>query len=291
MNDGNGMKRRDFIRLVGGMGGAMALGDITRVPFAFAKAAYPVSKINYIVGYPPGGGNDLMARGIALYIKKHLQLVSPSSDKVGVVIKNVPAGSGLKALNDIFHARPDGYTIAHGDDILHTRSVLGELGFDPFSLTFIARIASNTKVLLTGAKSNIHTWDDVVKASKASPIRIGCAAFGTSNHVATVLLLDATKLDAKTVFFGGTPNVNAALIRRDIPLALNNEDSVRDLINATELRHVLSFLMADKEFLAWSEKKELGFNPVYGAELDALLKNVQGFYKSKEKLLREALKS
>ncbi len=341
MNSLGGMERRKFLKVLGGAGCALGLGGFPGAAFGAAKEPYPARKITFIIGFPPGGGSDLGARAIAQFSKKYLQEISSKPDKVGVVIKNDPRGSGMKAFNDIYHAKPDGYTIAQGDDVLHTRSILGDLGFDPFQLTFIARIVSGTKVLVTGKRSNIFTWNDVVKESKKSPVRIGCANFGTSNHVGIILLIDTTKLPAKEIFFGGTANVNAALIRGDIPLALNNEDTVRELINAKELRPILSFsekssfpdvqsvkdigfpelvepiklqryiiapphlpadikktmvealkkTMADKEFLAWSANVGLGFDPVFGSELDSLVRRVQGFYQSKENILRTYLKA
>ncbi len=183
----------------------------------------------------------MISRAVAQFMVKHVKAVSPNPAKVGVVIKNIPGGSGMKALRELYNADPDGYTIAHGEDMIHTRSILGQLGFDPFDLTYLARIASGSKVLVTGKNSKIHTWEDVVKLSKQTPIRFGNATFASSNHIGTILLIDATRIPSKMILFGAGPNTNAALIRGDIELSLSNTDSLQELITAGEIRPILTF--------------------------------------------------
>jgi len=51
----------------------------------------------------------------------------------------------------------------------------------------------------------------------------------------------------------------------------------------------LKKVFADKEFLAWNEKAKVTYNPVFGSDFDNLIKTIQGFYKKKEKVLRENL--
>ncbi len=340
MKDLSGTKRREFLKLVGVTVFLMAvLGGFTQIPLSFGKETYPAGKIVWIVGHPPGGGIDMVARGVATFMTKHLKAISPNPDRVEVIIKNLPGGAEMRAMDAIYHARPDGYTIASGGDILHTRAIFGELGFDLFEITFIARLSSASKVLVTYNKSNIYTWEDILKASKKAPLRIAITGFGASNHVASILFIDTTGLSAKPVIFDGTAGANAALLRGDVSLGINSEDSLRNLIRIKELRPVLTFsekteypgvknikevgfpeliepiksqryliappgvpkevrkiledvlkkTMEDKEFLAWREKAGLNYDPVFGVELDQLVKNIQSFYKNKEKILREYL--
>jgi len=55
------------------------------------------------------------------------------------------------------------------------------------------------------------------------------------------------------------------------------------------LEDALKKTINDKEFIAWNEKADLSLAPVFGSELDQLVKNVHDFYKSKENILRESL--
>jgi tripartite-type tricarboxylate transporter receptor subunit TctC len=335
----NGWERRDFLKFLGSAGCATLLGGLTGTSLGFAKDAYPNGKVTWIVGHPPGGGIDLTARGLAPYMEKYLKSLSSRPGKTGVVIKNLPGGAEMRAMNELYHSAPDGYTVASGGDILHTRQVLGTLGFDIFDLTFVARLGSGSKVVVTNAKSNARNWDDVVSASKKAPVRIAITGFGASNHVASILLIATTGLSAKPVIFDGTAGANAALMRGDVLLGLNSEDSLKTLIDAKELRPILDFseksnfpgcttvkdigfpelveplksqryliapprmpaetrktlekvlksAFADKEFISWVQKSGLSYAPVFGQDIDRLVKNIQNFYKSKEAVLREYL--
>jgi tripartite-type tricarboxylate transporter receptor subunit TctC len=132
------------------------------------------------------------------------------------------------------------------------------LGFDLFDITYIARLASGAKIVVTNSRSNVRTWDDIVKASKKAPVKIAITGFGASNHVASILLIDATGLAARPVIFDGTAGANAALIRGDVLLGLNSLDSLQNLINAGELRPILTF-SEKSEYPGVNNVKEIGF--------------------------------
>lgn len=335
------LTRRIFLKMAAGLaGGATVLGPLGGgVRRAFSLETFPARKLTWIVGLAAGGGTDIMVRGIAPYFQKHLQEVSATPDKVGVVVKNLPGGGGLRTMNEVRHARPDGYTMACDGEMLHTNTVLGTLGFDMFEMTYLSRLAAASKVLVTSTRSNINSWDDLIKASKKNPVKLGITGFGASNHVAAVLFIDTTKLNAKPVIFDGSAGLSAALIRNDVPVGMQSEDSVKNLIDANELRPLLTFsektkyktvqnvkdigfpelndvvssqrylvappgmppgikkilvkvlqaALKDKEFLAWNEKMQMSLDPVYGADLDKLVKNINKFYLSKEKTLKEYL--
>ncbi|MDR2696146.1 MAG: tripartite tricarboxylate transporter substrate binding protein, partial [Deltaproteobacteria bacterium] len=66
-----------------------------------AAAAYPVKPIQLVVGFPPGGGNDVSARIIVEYANKSL----PQP----LVVTNVTGGTGSVAAKQVLRAKPDGY--------------------------------------------------------------------------------------------------------------------------------------------------------------------------------------
>ena len=89
-------------------------------------APYPNRPIRLLVGYPPGGAVDLIARlyGQGLSVR----LGQP------VVIENKP-GSGSNLAADIAaHSTPDGYTLFHGPDnvFMSNPHIYGKMPFDVF---------------------------------------------------------------------------------------------------------------------------------------------------------------
>jgi tripartite-type tricarboxylate transporter receptor subunit TctC len=76
------------------------------VPVAAAAQAYPAKPVHMIVGFPPGGGTDILARILAQRL----------SDAWGqqVVVENRPGASATIAANAVARAAADGYTLSMG---------------------------------------------------------------------------------------------------------------------------------------------------------------------------------
>src|SRR5262245_2697805 len=90
--------RRRFV-----LGGAAA--PFLALP-AIAQSGFPSKPIRIVIGFPPGGGIDILAR-----------LMGPKmADKLGqpVVIENRPGANGLIATQSVAQADPDGHTILFG---------------------------------------------------------------------------------------------------------------------------------------------------------------------------------
>src|SRR6185503_579365 len=67
---------------------------------------YPNKPIRMVVGFPPGGGTDVVARIIA---PRYSELLGQS-----VVIENRPGATGTMAAGQVAKSAPDGYTIMMG---------------------------------------------------------------------------------------------------------------------------------------------------------------------------------
>lgn len=251
------LNRRDFLKFSGLCGGMMVLGDWGNVTSSVAAEAYPSKRLLWIVPHAPGAGEDIIARGVSIFLEKHLKSVSPNPSKVEIVIHNLP-GEAIRGVNRIHEAKPDGYTFGNGSESVFTLAVMGTLGFDPFDLTYLAGLSSGKKVLVTGKKSNLRTWDDLVKASQKAPLKIGINAFGASNHVAAIMFVETTHLAARLVFAQGAAQVNSLLIRGDFPLAMQAWDSCLPLISAKEILPVLTF-SREIEYPGAQSIKEIGF--------------------------------
>src|SRR3954468_11816416 len=76
---------------------------------------YPVKPIRLLVGFPPGGGNDGMARLVAQKLGERWG--------TQVVVENRPGGNGIVLMQLLASAPPDGYTIALGGAQLATATL------------------------------------------------------------------------------------------------------------------------------------------------------------------------
>src|SRR5215831_3452403 len=91
------LPRRNFLHLAAG---AAALPVVPRIAFA---QAYPTRPVRLIVGFPPGGGADTVARIIGPWLSQRLG--QP------VVIENRPGASSTLAAQAVVNSPPDGYTL------------------------------------------------------------------------------------------------------------------------------------------------------------------------------------
>jgi tripartite-type tricarboxylate transporter receptor subunit TctC len=91
------LPRRNFLYLAAG---AAALPAVARIAWA---QAYPSRPVRIIVGFAPGGGNDIMARLIGPWL----------SERLGqqFVIENRPGAGTNIATEAVVNAPPDGYTL------------------------------------------------------------------------------------------------------------------------------------------------------------------------------------
>src|SRR5271165_3168196 len=78
----------------------------TVVAVSAARAEWPDHAIRWVVGFGPGGANDLIARFAAEGVSK--ELGQP------VIIENRPGAGALVATSFVAHAAPDGYTFLVG---------------------------------------------------------------------------------------------------------------------------------------------------------------------------------
>ena len=82
---------------------AMAAAVLFFVSPAFAETIYPTRTIKFIVGYAPGGGNDIVARLMGQWFAERLG--QP------FVVENKPGANGIVGVLAVKAAAADGYTL------------------------------------------------------------------------------------------------------------------------------------------------------------------------------------
>jgi tripartite-type tricarboxylate transporter receptor subunit TctC len=115
--------RRQFLHLAAG---AAALPAVSRVARA---QAYPTRPVRIIVGYPPGGSADVVARLIGQQL----------SERLGqpFVVENRPGGGGNIGTEAVVKAPPDGYTLL----LAATATAINATLYEKLNFNFIRDIA------------------------------------------------------------------------------------------------------------------------------------------------------
>lgn len=228
--------RRDFLKISGFSAGALALGPIINAPFVYAKDLYPSAKIQYIVPNKPGGGYDIIARSMGPYITKYLQKLTPGAKGGGIVVRN----EERKGYPILYNAKPDGYTIGIMDTTPYIDNLLGDAEVDFTKYTFLQAVVSTTKVIVANKKS-FNSWNEAVNAQKKGTIKMGVGFFARGNHVCAIIVNEKMGTKFKLIPFRGTAECMGALMRGDVEIAMVSEDSAKSLIDAKEIKVLLSF--------------------------------------------------
>ncbi len=231
------MYRRAFLKLAG-------LAGLSLFPWpqiSWAEDVFPAKSLTWLVHTKPGGGVDLVARAMAPFLAKSFKSISPGAKGGAVRIRNEPAGGGEKAVVTLYNAAPDGYTIGSFVAAFLAEKYLVKKEYDIAKLTYLVRLDETTRLIVT-RKTGPASWDELVAASKQAPIKWGVGNFGRELHITSIVANDAIGLPVKFIPFGGgtIENINA-LMRGDIQVILISDDSAKTLLDAGELRVLLSF--------------------------------------------------
>ncbi len=200
---------------------------------ASAQTTFPDRPVHILVGYLPGGPNDIIARAIG----DRLALVWGKS----VIIDNVPGAGGNIAGDRVAKAPPDGYTLllANMSQIVVNPSLFDRMSYDPVKdLTPISQVAFTPNVLTVPNEVPAHSVQELVALVRAAPGRytFGSAGVGTSQHLAGELFKREAKLDLQHVPYRGAAAVITDLLGNRITMFFGNIAPLLPLIREGRLR-------------------------------------------------------
>lgn len=165
-------------RLLLGGGAALALPALS----AFAQA-FPDRPIRLIIGFPPGGSNDVTAR----ILQPRLQELLGQP----IVIENRPGANATLAADYVQKSPPDGYTLylASSSPLViapHTnRNINYNAGTD---FAAVATVAATPSVLAVGPASRAHTVQEFIAEARRGPVNIASSGAGGLAHLAIEIL-------------------------------------------------------------------------------------------------------
>jgi len=198
----NFLRRMLFVLLV------LMWGHMMVQSVALAQVTFPTKPVTMWVGFPAGGGSDIITRALAEGSEKSL------GQKIVVI--NKPGGGGAVAASLLAKEKGDGYTLASYPDTPVTRAPhLRDLDYDPFrDLSLIIRVGLWKNAFVVRSDSPFKKWEDVVEWAKKNPGQLvyGHPGAGTTPHIAMANLALKEGFTFKNVpFAGDTPNVSALL--------------------------------------------------------------------------------
>lgn len=174
-----------------------------------AQAPYPNRPIKILVGIPPGGAPDVVARIVGRYLQ----------EAVGqpVVIENRTGANGNVAGEAVAQAAPDGYTLLLGADsgIVINPHIYGAMRFDPIKdLVPVTTVATNQFVLAVNPKLPVKTLPELVDYAKKAnpPLAFASGGPGSQHSMAMAVFRQRAGFDLLEITYrGGSPSMLATI--------------------------------------------------------------------------------
>ena len=192
------LPRRRFLHLAAA---AAALPAVSRIATA---QTYPARPLRWIVGFPPGGGADIVVRIMAPWLAERLG--QP------VIIENKPGASTNISVQTVVNSPPDGYTLL----FVAASAAVNVAFFEtlPFDLLRdiapVSGLVDFPLVMVATPSLPAKTVGELIAHAKANPGNITMASFGTgtTSHVAGELFKMMTGVNMVHVpYRGGAPMI------------------------------------------------------------------------------------
>jgi tripartite-type tricarboxylate transporter receptor subunit TctC len=209
--------------------GVSTLLTSTRNAFALD---YPTRPVRFLVGYPPGGATDILARLIGQRL----------SEKLGqqFVVENKPGAGNNIGTEAAVNATPDGYTVLLINPANYINTTLyTNLKFD--FVRDIVPIASFNRVpnVMTVAKDvPAKNVAEFIAYAKANPGKINMASSGngTSVHLSGEMFMAMTGVKMQHVPYRGAAPAITDMLGGQVQVIFDNMPSIIEHIRAGSLR-------------------------------------------------------
>ena len=219
-------QRRRFLHLAAN---AAAFSVVSRNAWA---QAYPTRPVRLIVGFPPGGTTDVVARLLGQWL----------SERLGqpFIIDNRPGANTNLAFEAVARAPADGYTLGTvGPSTAINTTLYQQLNVDVSrGLVMVAGLNNSPLVLEVHPAVPVNSVPEFIAYAKANPAKINLASFGAGSisHVAVELFKMAAGLDAVHVPYRGSAPMLTDLLGGQVQAAFDNLPASIEHLKAGKLR-------------------------------------------------------
>lgn len=171
-----------------------------------ASQSFPARSLHIVLGFPPGGAIDTIARVIAPKMAADLGQ--------SVVVENKPGAGGVIGMQSVARAEPDGYTVFMGTmgNFSITPALVKDLPYDVTKdFAPVTEVASSAFVLFVTNTLPVKTVPELIAYAKAHPAEVNFSSSGNGGlpHMAGEMFNSAAGVKMTHVpYKGSAPSVN-----------------------------------------------------------------------------------
>ena len=205
------LPRRRFLHF------AAAVSARGRIRRGARADGYPSRPIRFVVGFPPGGGADIVSRIMAAWLSERLGQ--------SVVVENKPGASTNISLEAVVNSPPDGYTLVFiAASAAVNVSLFNNLTFNlTRDIAPVAGLIDFPLVLVAHPSVPAKSIPELITYAKTNPGKLGLASFGTgtTSHVAGELFKMMAGVDMVHVPYKGGAVMMTDLMAGQVQLAID----------------------------------------------------------------------
>jgi len=180
---------------------------------AAAQSAFPTRPVRIVVGFPPGGGTDIVARLVAQKL----------GERWGqpVIVENRPGASGNIGAELVARSAPDGYTLLMAFSSHASNPALSKLSFDiQRDFTSITQVGSAPMTIVAHPSLPAKTLGELIDYARANPgaVKFGSSGVGTPVHLAGELMMQLTGVKMVHVPYKGIAPAMTAVLGGEIQI-------------------------------------------------------------------------
>ncbi len=202
------LTRRQSLAVLGGAAAAPSL-----IPTVSAHAALPEGNIRLLVGFPAGGGTDVMGRLIAEALKQRTGRT--------VIVENKAGASGTIAAADVKNSPPDGRTIIYIPSAsIVQKLTMADVPFDPRKDFAPLTLAGTVQTAFCVSSTlGVNTFAEYLTWLKANPskAKFGTTAMGSFTHFFGVMIGQEIGIPLEPIAYRGAAPLMTDLYGGHVP--------------------------------------------------------------------------
>jgi tripartite-type tricarboxylate transporter receptor subunit TctC len=193
---------------------------------------YPTRSVRWVVGYPPGGATDIIARLIGQRL----------SERLGqqFVIENKPGAGNNIATESVINAEPDGYTVLLVNPANYINATLyANLKFNLVrDLAPVAAFNRVPNVMTVNKDVPAKTVAEFIAYVKANPGKVNLASSGngTSVHLSGEMFMAMSGVKMQHVPYRGAAPAITDLLGGQVQVIFDNMPSILQHVRAGSVR-------------------------------------------------------
>jgi len=209
----------------------LLLAFLAFISFDAAAQSYPSRPVRVLVGFPPGGGTDIMARVLAPKLQEYLG--QP------YVVENRPGATTNIASELVAKSAPDGHTLLFTTSALAINmSLYRNLPFDALrDFAPISVFAQSPNLLVAHASAGASVKELLAQAkAKPGAMNYSSAGAGTSQHLAGELFKARTGTFIVHIPYKGTAASLTAVIAGEVHFSFANVPAILGHVRSGRIR-------------------------------------------------------